>query len=84
MKYSTEEAPGSDGKYGAFFWLNRSKRIRTAPEDMFSCNGHDGQYIFMIPSKDLAVVILGYSPDGIDLDGLLGDILEAVPTQQVN
>lgn len=84
VKYSTDEAPGSDGKYGAFFWLNRSKRIRTAPEDMFSCNGHDGQYIFMIPSKDLAVIVLGYSPDGIDLDGLLGDILEAVPTQQVN
>lgn len=78
VKFSTEEAKGSDGRYGALFWLNKSKRIRTAPEDMFSCNGHDGQYIFMIPSKDLAVVLLGYSPDGIDLDNLLGDILETL------
>lgn len=78
VKFSTEEAKGSDGRYGALFWLNKSKRIRTAPEDMFSCNGHDGQYIFMIPSKDLAVVLLGYSPDGIDLDNLLGDILNTL------
>ncbi|HEX2967786.1 MAG TPA: serine hydrolase [Bacteroidales bacterium] len=78
VDYSRDEAPGSDGRYGAFFWLNKSKRIKTAPEDMFSCNGHDGQYIFMIPSKELAVVLLGYSPDGIDLDRLLGDILETI------
>jgi len=75
VEYCTTESPGSEGKYGAFFWLNRSKRIRSAPEDMFSCNGHDGQYIFMIPSKDLAIVILGYSPEGIDLDKLLGDVI---------
>ncbi len=78
VDYCTTESLGSEGKYGAFFWLNKSKRIRSAPEDMFSCNGHDGQYIFMIPSKDLAVVILGYSPEGIDLDRLLGDVIRTV------
>jgi CubicO group peptidase (beta-lactamase class C family) len=78
VDFSTTAASESDGRYGAFFWLNRSKRIKTAPEDMFSCNGHDGQYIFMIPSKELAVVILGYSPDGIDLDNLLGDVLSTL------
>lgn len=78
VKFSTEEAEGSEGKYGALFWLNKSKRISTAPEDMFSCNGHDGQYVFMIPSKELAVVLLGYSPEGIDLDNLLGDILNTL------
>jgi CubicO group peptidase (beta-lactamase class C family) len=75
MNFSTSEAPASEGQYGAFFWLNRSKKINSAPEDMFSCNGFHGQYIFMIPSKELAVVILGYSPEGIDLDVLLGDVL---------
>lgn len=78
VQYSTTETAGSNGRYGAFFWLNKGKTIRTIPEDAFSCNGHDGQYIFMIPSKEIAVVILGYSPGGIDLDGLLGDILSAV------
>lgn len=78
INYSTTEAPGSNGRYGAFFWLNKSRRIATAPEDMFSCNGHDGQFIFMIPSKELAVVVLGYSPEGIDLDRLLKDILATI------
>jgi CubicO group peptidase (beta-lactamase class C family) len=80
VKYSTTEAPDSKGQYGAFFWLNRSKKIPSAPEDMFSCNGHNGQFIFMIPSKELAVVILGYSPspNGIDLDRLLKDVLSTL------
>lgn len=77
VQYSTTETELSDGKYGAFFWINKSKRVLTAPDDMFSCNGHDGQYIFMIPSKNIVVVVLGYSPDGLDVDDLLGDILEA-------
>jgi CubicO group peptidase (beta-lactamase class C family) len=78
VEFSTTEVPDSKGHYGAFFWLNRSKRIKTAPVDMFSCNGHDGQYIFMIPSKDIAIIILGYSPEGIDLSRLLGDVLNVI------
>jgi CubicO group peptidase (beta-lactamase class C family) len=80
VKYSTTEASDSKGQYGAFFWLNRSKKIPSAPEDTFSCNGHNGQFIFMIPSKELAVVILGYSPapNNIDLDRLLKDILSTL------
>lgn len=78
IDYSTDVAEGSNGNYGAFFWLNRGKRIVTAPEDMFSCNGHDGQYIFMIPSREIAIVILGYSPDGIELEKLIGDVLKTL------
>lgn len=81
VKYST--TPGSDNKgdYGALFWLNRAKYYPSAPEDMFSCNGHEGQHIFIIPSKELVVVVLGYSPKPdrvMDFDALLGDILKAV------
>jgi hypothetical protein len=44
---------------------------------MFSCNGHDGQQIYIIPSKDLVVVVLGYSPKHcIDFNALLKDIME--------
>jgi CubicO group peptidase (beta-lactamase class C family) len=81
VKYSTTEAKASNGSYGSFFWLNKGKTFASAPDDMFSCNGHDGQFIFMIPSRDLVIVILGYSPSskgGIDLDRLLGDILRTV------
>jgi CubicO group peptidase (beta-lactamase class C family) len=51
-----------------------------APEDMFFCNGHDGQRIFILPSHDLVVVVLGYSPKdrAMDFNLLLKDILRAL------
>jgi hypothetical protein len=81
VKYTTTPASASDGVYGSFFWLNRSKRLPSAPEDMFACDGHDGQHIFILPTQQLVVVILGYSPTskgGMDTDRLLKDILSTL------
>jgi CubicO group peptidase (beta-lactamase class C family) len=78
VKYSTSVASASDGKYGSFFWLNRGKSLPSAPEDMFACDGHDGQHIYILPTQQLVVVVLGYSPTskgGIDTNRLLRDIL---------
>ena len=82
VDYTVTPASDSKGGYGAFFWLNRDKSIADAPEDMFSCIGHDGQRIFIIPSKELVAVVLGYSnlPDHmIAFDRLLKDILAQLP-----
>jgi CubicO group peptidase (beta-lactamase class C family) len=81
VKYTTTPASDSKGKYGSLFWLNQSKYYPAAPEDMYSCNGHDGQQIFIIPSKKLVVVVVGYSPNPdrkMKFNELLGDILETV------
>jgi CubicO group peptidase (beta-lactamase class C family) len=81
VKYSTDPASDSKGDYGALFWLNKSRYYPSAPVDMFSCNGHEGQHIFIIPSKELVIVVLGYSPKPdkvMEFDALLGDILKAV------
>ena len=72
--------PASDSKdgYGSFFWLNKDKFWPDIPEDMFNCQGHDGQEIFIIPSKDLVVVVLGYSPKPdrvVDWNALVKDII---------
>ena len=78
VEYTTTPASDSKGGYGACFWLNRSKTYPSAPEDMYSCQGHDGQMIFIIPSKELVVVVLGYSPKPdrvIEFDRLLSDII---------
>ena len=78
VSYTRERASDSNGGYGALFWLNQGRRYPSAPADMFSCEGHDGQLIFILPSNDLVVVILGFShkPDNeMDLDRLLRDIL---------
>ncbi len=76
--YTRRPASDSDDKYGALFWLNRGGKFPNAPKDMYWCDGHDGQKIFIIPSKRLVVVILGYSPKPdhvIDYDTLLKDII---------
>ncbi len=81
VDYTVREVNDSEGQYGSFFWLNRSKRLASAPEDLFYCSGHDGQQIYIIPSKDIVIVILGYSPSstgGMDFDKVIGDVLDCV------
>ena len=81
VKYTTTPASASNGRYGSFFWLNKSRTLPSAPEDMYSCQGHDGQMIFIMPSQQLIVVVLGYSPSsggGMDFNRLLGDILKTL------
>jgi CubicO group peptidase (beta-lactamase class C family) len=78
VNYSRTPASNSKGAYGAFFWLNRGGEYPSAPQEMYSCQGHDGQMIFILPSDDLIVVILGFShkPEHeMDFDRLLKDIL---------
>ncbi len=85
VAYSTTPASDSNGEYGSMFWLNKSGKYPSAPSDMYMCEGHDGQEIFMLPTEQLAVVILGYSPAPehvMDCNRLLKDILGTLRNQQ--
>ncbi|GET24872.1 serine hydrolase [Prolixibacter sp. NT017] len=77
VKYTRTPAPASTGNYGAQFWLNRDKSIPDAPEDMFYCDGHRGQRIFIMPSKKLVVVRLGFSLEHFSDDTFLKEVLSA-------
>ena len=79
VKYTATPTSDSKGRYGAFFWLNQGKDLPDVPEDMFYCNGHDGQRVFIVPSKELVVVVLSYSPKPdrvVDFNALLKDIID--------
>lgn len=79
VNYTTKPAMGSGEEYGAHFWLNAGAKYPQMPNDMFSCNGFQGQYIFIIPSKDLVVVRFGLTEyPKFDIDGFLGSIAAAV------
>ena len=78
VNYTRTPATASKGEYGAQFWLNQSKKLPDAPEDLFSCNGHRGQRIFIIPSRNLVVVRLGFSEEGFNHNEFLKGILAAI------
>ncbi len=74
--------------YGHGFWLNRPipdalvpKKIQSASDDLYWGQGHDGQYVFIWPSKDMVIVRLGndrYSKD-LDLNRFFYLLGEALP-----
>jgi CubicO group peptidase (beta-lactamase class C family) len=78
VNYTRTPAKASEGKYGAQFYLNASKRYGDAPEDMYFCSGHRGQKIFIIPSRNIVLVRLGFMDDGFDFNGFLRDVLGAI------
>lgn len=78
VHYTQLPAKAANGKYGAFFWLNRNRELPDAPIDMFSCEGHRGQRVFIIPSQQMVVVRLGFAEDKFDHNQFLKEILSAI------
>ncbi|WP_418500924.1 serine hydrolase domain-containing protein [Flagellimonas sp.] len=80
VDYITTPTIHSNGTYGAHFWLNAEGKYPDVPKDLFSCNGYEGQHVFIIPSKDLVVVRTGLAEEPyFDVNGILSNILKAVP-----
>ena len=79
VAYSKTPTNGSNGTYGAQFWLNAGGVYPNVPKDLYSCNGYQGQYVFIIPSKELVIVRFGLTenPD-FDIDTFLSETLNAI------
>ncbi|MBK6565324.1 MAG: serine hydrolase [Saprospiraceae bacterium] len=79
VNYTTSPAIHSKNQYGAHFWLNKEHSFyKDAPEDMFYADGYQGQYVFIIPSRDLVVVRMGTGDKNFDVNSFLKGILENV------
>lgn len=91
VAYTRTATPVSpQGEYGAQFWLNAGinaagddRPFPSLPTDVYYPSGFEGQHVFIIPSLDLVVVRLGYTPDRADfeLEVFLRGILEAFVTK---
>ncbi len=69
--YVAIPATASDNQYGAYFWLNRDGKparegattrarfVPGLPEDAYFMSGHEGQFVFIIPSKNMMIVRTG-------------------------
>lgn len=78
-KYVATPTNGSKGDYGAHFWLNAGGHFPAAPRDMYSCNGYQGQKVFIIPSLDLVIVRMGLSDEGkYDVNELLKGVIGSI------
>jgi CubicO group peptidase (beta-lactamase class C family) len=78
-KYVAKPTNGSDGVYGAHFWLNAGGLYPDVPRDLYSCNGFQGQKVFIIPSQDLVIVRMGLKEEeGLDLNVFLKGIIGSI------
>lgn len=59
VKYTATPTNGSEGVYGAQFWLNAGGHMPDVPKDLFFADGYQGQRVIIIPSKELVIVRLG-------------------------
>ena len=79
VKYVSTPTNGSDGIYGAHFWLNAGGVYPDVPKDLFSANGYQGQFVFIIPSKEVVIVRTGLTEDPeFDVNEFLKDILNSI------
>lgn len=87
VRYTTTPAQTARmGEYGAQWWLNvgakenaANRKYPALPTDAFWADGFEEQYVMVIPSKKLVVVRLGVSHHGFDIEGLVKEIIDALP-----
>ena len=78
VEYTHTPAKASENGYGAFFWLNQDGEMADVPKNTYSCQGFQGQRVFILPDQDLVVVRMGLSDVGVvDFNGFLKRILES-------
>lgn len=81
VKYvSAPSGPQPDGPfgYGAGFWLmNRSEGV---PPDTFAAFGNRGQYVVIVPARQVVIVRRGEDPpgSGFDIAAFTRDVLAAL------
>lgn len=90
MAYSTTPTPKApQGMYGAQFWLNagepdnpENRVMPDVPADAYWLSGYQGQRVLVVPSRDVVIVRMGFTPEteGIwDWNFFLSEILDALP-----
>ena len=87
MAYSTTPTlTDRNRQYGAHFWLNRRPMDADGwqswpelPEDTYYMSGYQGQHVLVIPSRQLVVVRLGFTPArNHGLEPLVVELLEVL------
>jgi CubicO group peptidase (beta-lactamase class C family) len=81
VSFMKKAAPASDGAYAGSFWLkepNPANALTDVPGDIFFADGFLGQRVYVIPSKKLVVVRMGYSMSNFSMNNFLKGVIGAV------
>ncbi|MEM1123611.1 MAG: serine hydrolase [Bacteroidota bacterium] len=80
VDFTRRPAEHSGGIYGGHFWQNHNHAAyKDVPTDLYSCNGFEGQFVYIIPSKDLVVVRMGLNQGNeYDANGFLSAVIAAI------
>jgi len=84
VEFCRTAAPASDGNYAGTFWLiepNPLQNLKDVPEDVYFADGFQGQRIYIIPSKKLVVVRMGFSMANLNMNELLSGIIGTLPKE---
>ena len=68
--------------YAGTFWLEEptpEQKLNDIPDDIFFADGFLGQRIYIIPSKSLVVVRMGYSLSNFNLNDFLREVIAVLP-----
>ena len=82
VEYMRTPAPASNGQYAGTFWLKEpdvENALVDVPDDLFFADGFLGQRVYVIPSKKLVVVRMGYSLSNFSVNDFLRDIIASLP-----
>lgn len=76
---ATRSSQALNRSYGYTFWVNTDgAQWPSAPRDAFAFKGYGANRCYIIPSLDLVVVRVGYTPPNWGEDALLPAVLEAI------
>ncbi len=85
MAFSSKPSnvPGTDPNYAAGWWTNQQSDglyDPNMPADTYWASGHDGQQVIVVPSADMVVVRMGFTPTDLDTGtgALVGSLITAL------
>ncbi len=82
VDFMKTEVPASDGKYAGTFWLkepDEENALKDVPGDVFFADGFLGQRIYIIPSKNLVAVRMGYGLSNFNMNDFLREVIACLP-----
>jgi CubicO group peptidase (beta-lactamase class C family) len=90
VDFTRTPAPAANnGSYGAHFWISRDPgpeqwRTLAADIDAFEMNGNAGQFVVIVPDRDLVVVRLGemHVATWPELNAQLAELIRAFPPRR--